>query len=347
MERPPRGPSALLRPPALRPGGTIGVVSPSWGGPAAYPHRVERGVRFLQSRGYRVVLGRHATGSRGYVSGTPEERVRDLHGFFADPDVQAIVAAIGGDHSCHLLPLLDRDLIRRNPTILVGFSDVTVLNLAIHAATGLVTFNGPALMTDFGEYPEPPPYTLDSFFRVVTRSEPAGLLTPSPTWTEEFLDWREKLDLTRPRALQPSSGWTWLKPGHAVGPLIGGCLESMQHLRGTPYWPEFAGAIWFFETSEIVPPPADVDAVLQDYENMGVLGRISGLLVGRPYRYTDRQKAELHAVLLERTRPYGFPIVADVDFGHTAPQLTLPIGCRAEVDAAARRIAILDAAVAT
>jgi muramoyltetrapeptide carboxypeptidase LdcA involved in peptidoglycan recycling len=121
----------------------------------------------------------------------------------------------------------------------------------------------------------------------------------------------------------------------------------MQHLRGTPYWPDFDGAIWFFETSEIVPPPAYVDAVLQDYENMGVLGRISGLLVGRPYRYTDEQKSELHAVLLERARRYAFPIVADLDFGHTAPQLTLPIGCRAEVDATARRLAILEAAVST
>ncbi|HEY3078896.1 MAG TPA: S66 peptidase family protein [Chloroflexota bacterium] len=331
----------------LRPGGTIGVVAPSWGGPAAHPHRVERGVRFLESLGYRVVLGRHVLGQRGYVSGTPEERAGDLHDFFADADVQAVVAAIGGDHSCHLLPLLDWELIRRNPTILVGFSDVTVLNLAIHAMTGLVTFNGPALMTDFGAYPEPPAYTLDSFLGTVTRPEPAGLLAPSPTWTEEFLDWREKLDLSRPRALRPSPGWTWLRPGRGVGPLVGGCLESMQHLRGTPYWPDFDGAIWFFETSEIVPPPAYVDAVLQDYENMGVLGRISGLLVGRPYRYTDEQKSELHAVLLERARRYAFPIVADLDFGHTAPQLTLPIGCRAEVDATARRLAILEAAVST
>src|SRR5204863_3922381 len=130
-------------------------------------------------------------------------------------------------HSCHLLPLLDWDLIRRNPTILVGFSDVTVLNLAIHAATGLVTFNGPALMTDFGEYPEPLDYTLDSFFRTVTRAEPVGVLAPSPTWTEEYVDWRERLDLTRPRALQPSPGWSWLKPGRAVGRLSGGCPEAM------------------------------------------------------------------------------------------------------------------------
>ena len=335
----------LLKAPALRRGDTIGIVAPSWCGPAVHPHRVEQGVRFLEAQGFRVRLGANATGQRGYVSGTPEERAADLHGFFADPEVRAIVAAIGGDHSCHLLPLLDWELIRRSPTILVGYSDVTVLNLAIHAMTGLVTFNGPALMTDFGEHPEPSAYTIESFLHTVTRAEPIGVLSPSPTWTEESLDWREKLDLTRPRAYLPSPGWSWLKPGHAEGALVGGCLESMQHLRGTPYWPRMDGAILFFETAEGVPPPADVDAILQDYENMGVLGRIAGLLVGRPYRYSDAQRAELHAVLLERTARYAFPIVADLDFGHTSPQLTLPIGCRARIDADERRLAILESAV--
>ena len=120
---------------------------------------------------------------------------------------------------------------------------------------------------------------------------------------------------------------------------------TAQHLRGTPYWPDFEGAIWFFETAEGVPPPETVDAILQDYENMGVLARIVGLVVGRPYNYRDAQKAELREILLERTRGYAFPILADVDFGHTAPQLTLPIGCRAELDIAERRFAVVEAAV--
>jgi muramoyltetrapeptide carboxypeptidase len=206
-----------MKPPALRQGATIGVIAPSWCGPGLFPHRVERGVRFLESLGYRVEVGPNASGRRGYLSGTAEERVADIHGFFAASHVQAILAAIGGNHSCHLLPLLDFDLIRRNPKILVGFSDVTVLNLAVHAVTGLVTFNGPSLMTDFGEYPQPLAYTVESFQRVVARAEPAGVLTPSPVWTEEHLEWRQKLDLTRPRALSPSPGWTWLKAGRASG----------------------------------------------------------------------------------------------------------------------------------
>ena len=136
----------------LRPGDTIGIVSPSWGGPAAYPHRLDNGVSFLKSQGYRVRVATHARDSAGFVSGTPEARVSDIHELFADPAVTAIVASIGGDHSCHLLPHLDFDLIRENPKIFMGYSDITVLNVAIWQRTGLVTFNGPALMTDFAEF---------------------------------------------------------------------------------------------------------------------------------------------------------------------------------------------------
>lgn len=326
----------VIKPPPLRPGDSVGIVAPSWCGPARFPHRLERGQRFV---------GPHAFGERGYVSGTPEERAADIHQFFLDASVRAIVAAIGGDHSCHLLPLLDWDLIARHPTIFMGFSDVTVLNLAIYARTGLVTFNGPAVMTDFGEFPAPFAYTVESMQRILGRPEPAGPVLPAPAWTEEFLDWGARADLSRPRVMQASPGWTWLKAGRGAGRLVGGCLESMQHLRGTPYWPDFEGAILFFETSEVVPSPAWVDAVLQDYETKGVLAQIRGLVVGRPYRYTPEQKAALHAVLLERTRAYAFPIVADVDFGHTAPQCTLPIGCPAELDAERRRFEVLEAAV--
>jgi muramoyltetrapeptide carboxypeptidase LdcA involved in peptidoglycan recycling len=329
----------------LEPGDTIGVVAPSGWGPSAYPHRVERGVRFLEGLGYRVVLGEHLGGRRGDTSGTPEERVADLHRFLADPGVRAIVSAIGGDHACHLLPLLDFDLVRADPKILLGSSDFTVLNVAIHATTGLVTFNGPALMTDLAEYPAPLPYTVDHLLRALTQPAPIGELRPADAWTEEFLDWGVQADLQRPRALRPSPGWAWLKDGRAAGPLVGGCLESLQHLRGTPYWPDLDGAILFLETSELAPSPGWVDPVLQDYENMGVFARLAGLLVGRPYGYDDARKAELHRVLLERTRRHAFPIVAEMDFGHTAPQLTLPIGCRAEIDTTSRRFAGVEAAV--
>lgn len=339
----------MLRPRALRPGSTIGVVAPSWCGPAAAPHRVQRGEAFLEEAfGFRVVRAPHLFECRGWTAGAPEQRAQDLMGFFTDPRIDGIWAAIGGDHACHLLPHLDWSRIAENPKVFIGYSDITVLNLAIWTMTGMVTFNGPALMDELAEYPSPPEYAVRSLRRVLTEPSPPGAIEPATTWTEERLDWVTRADLTRGRAYQPSPGWTWLRDGSAEGVLVGGCLQSLQHLRGTPYLPraaDLAGAILFWEISEEQPSPEWVDAVLQDYENMGILAQLGGMLVGRPYGYSEQDKALLRAVVLERTRRHSFPVVTDMDFGHTAPQMTLPVGCRARVDSGSRAFAILDSAV--
>lgn len=335
-----------MRATALQDGDTIGIVAPSWCGPAQAPHRMDRGIAYLESLGYRVVVAPHVYGDRGHLSGTPEERAADIHSLFADTSVRMIISAIGGDHSCHLLPLIDWDLIRRNPKIFIGYSDVTVLNLAIYTMTGLITFNGPALMTDLAEYPVPLSYTVDAMWRTLCHASPVGGVEQATVWTEEFLDWQTKADLRRARQLHRSPGWTWLKGTRGEGRLIGGCLGSLQHLRGTPYWPDCSGAILFIETSEEVPAPATVDGILQDYENMGVLSGLQGLLIGRAIGYTDGQRALLREIVLERTARHTFPVVMDMDFGHTAPQFTLPIGCRAAIETDARRFSITEAAVA-
>jgi muramoyltetrapeptide carboxypeptidase len=334
-----------MKAPKLSPGDHVGIVSPSWGGAGLFPHRVEQGIRQLERLGFRIKRGRHALHATSFVSDSPENRVADLHEMFRDPEVRLILAAIGGDHSCHLLPLLDFALIREHPTLFMGFSDITVLNVAIWKETGLVTLNGPALLTDFAEYPEMFDYTRSFFLKVVSQASPAGPITPSAWWTEEFLDWREQRDRTRPRFRQPSTGWTWLKPGAAEGVLVGGCLESLEHLRGTRFWPDWHGRIMFIETSEGAPPPEAVDGMLMDYENMGVFQSISGLLVGRPMRYTDQQRQQLRDVVLDRTKAFEFPVVMDMDFGHTSPQFTLPIRCRARIDAASETFEILESAV--
>jgi muramoyltetrapeptide carboxypeptidase len=335
----------VLKPARLRPGDTVGIVSPSWYGGEDVGHRVERGAAHLRSLGFAVKIAPHALNSTGYVSDTPEHRAADIHALFADSQVRAIIATIGGDHACHLLPLLDWDLLRANPKIFMGFSDITVLNVAIWSMTGLVTFNGPTLMTEWGEYPRMPEYSERYALRALSVPEPLGAIDPATWWTDEFLDWSTKADLTRARERQPSKGWRWLRGGRAEGVLIGGCLESLQHLRGTPYWPNWQGALLFVETSDEKPSPATVDAVLMDYENMGVFEQIRGLLVARPYGYTTEERRQLHEVVLDRTGKFGFPVVADMDFGHTSPMFTLPLGCRAVIDVEARRFAIAEAAI--
>jgi muramoyltetrapeptide carboxypeptidase LdcA involved in peptidoglycan recycling len=336
----------MIRPPKLQPGDSVGIVSPSWGGAGKYPRRFEQGVQQLQTLGFKVKIGSHALNHLGFVSDTPQHRVDDLHRMFSDPQVKAIMAAIGGDHACHLLPLLDFDLIRKHPKIFMGFSDITVLNVAIWKQTGLVTFNGPALLTDIAEYPRMLEYTESYMVKALCDAKPIGVIEAASTWTEEWLDWSQEEALLRPRTHQSSPGWSWLRGGGVVkGVLIGGCIESLEHLRGTSYWPEWQDAIMFFETSEEAPPPERVDSLLMDYENMGVLQKLKGMLVGRPMRYTETQKQQLRQVVLERTSQYTFPIVTDMDFGHTSPQLTLPVGCRAQIDADHHRFEVIEAAV--
>jgi muramoyltetrapeptide carboxypeptidase LdcA involved in peptidoglycan recycling len=178
----------------------------------------------------------------------------------------------------------------------MGFSDFTVLNIAIWVETGLVTFNGPALLTDFAEYPRMFAYTERNVLRVLCQPEPMGPIEPSTWWTEEFLDWERQLDLERPRKLQSSPGWTWLRDGDAEGLLIGGCLESLEHLRGTRFWPQWQGAVFFFELAG--RSPVRVDSLLMDYENMGVLEMLSGLIVGRPMGYSCGEREDLRRVIL-------------------------------------------------
>jgi muramoyltetrapeptide carboxypeptidase LdcA involved in peptidoglycan recycling len=208
-----------------------------------------------------------------------------------------------------------------------------------------VTFNGPALLTDFAEFPRMLAYTEASFLKTLGQSETVGPINPSSRWTEETLDWRKKKDLKRPRKQSPSPGWTWLKPGQAQGKLIGGCLESLEHLRGTRFWPNWDGAIFFFETSEENPPPAEVDGILMDYENMGVMGKLAGLIVGRPMAYNEEEKQQLREVILARTEAYSFPIISDMDFGHTSPQFILPIGCQAHINSEQQLFELTEAAV--
>ena len=328
--------------PHLGHGRTVALAAPA---SAVGPDAVRRAEARLTAAGLRVVYRPDILAEHNGFAGTDERRAAELLEHFANPRVAAIFCVAAGYGSLRVLPHLDFDLIRANPKIFMGFSDITVLNVAIWQRTGLVTFNGPALLTDFGENPGMLGYTREIFLRTVTRPSPPGLIQPSSCWTEEFQDWAEKKDLERPRSLLQSDGWTWLKPGWAEGRLVGGCIESLQHLRGTSFWPNWQGAVWFFETSEEKPSPADVDGMLMDYQNMGVLDQLAGLLVGRPMRYTPAEKEELRQVVLERTRGYAFPVVTDMDFGHTAPQLTLPIGCLARIDSTQQAFEILESAV--
>ncbi len=328
----------MKKPASLKRGDTIGLLSPSSGLANLVPHRVANATKNLESLGFKVKIGTHALERSGYVSADAETRARDLMEMFQDPDVRAIVSMIGGNHSNQTLKYLDFDKIGNNPKIFCGYSDVTVLHLALQTQSQLVTFYGPAALTQFAENPKPLPYTLDYFQKATCSPQALGRIVPSSEWTDETLDWLEKKDLERPRTLKPNPGWRWLKSGCGTGPISGGCIASLMHVRGTAYWPDWNGKILFWEISESESdfsqgdPPALIDAYLSDLENSGTFGKISGMVIGRAFGYPEKQLSLLFKVVLDRTRDYGFPILYGVDIGHTDPMLTLPCGVAATLD---------------
>jgi len=334
------------RPPRVRPGDTVAVVSPSAGSLGAFPHRAEAGRRYLESLGLRVRVMPHAARTEGWASAPAEERAADLHEAFLDDEVSVVLAAIGGNHSNQLLPHLDFELLRAHPKVFQGYSDMTVLHWALLKHAGLSTFYGPALVSELGEHPAVLPFT-DRFLRAAWfGGEPIGF-EPAKTWTDEFLDWRLKADLERPRELRPGGGWVVVREGAADGWLLGGCLESIcWHLKGSASWIDPTGAILFLETSEEAPSPAHIDAYLTDLEQLDVFAAAAALVVARPYGYDDARAAQLWEVVRERTEASGIPVLANVDLGHTDPQLTVPLGGRARLHTAGPTFALLEAPTA-
>ncbi|MGF1552409.1 MAG: S66 peptidase family protein [Paracoccaceae bacterium] len=352
---PPCWPRTLVRPPRLRRGDRVAVVTPCWGGPALFPQRFEAGKAVLAGRfGLEVVETPHARRDPDWLDGHPEARADDLMRAFADRSIRGIVASIGGNDAIRLMPHLDLDVIRNNPKVFVGYSDVTVLHFACLRA-GLGSFHGPTVMSGFAENGGMTEVAARSFERATFEPGPIGVLPENTVgWTVEHLPWEEPRLQDVPRRRTPSDGVVRLQgSGTAIGHLIGGCAEVMEMLKGTPWWPPLSywdGAVLFYETSEEAPDASLVLRWLRNYAAQGILHRLSAILLARPggpMTDEDRaaQKRAVARALGEAGLP-GLPVLADLDIGHTDPILTLPYGVRVEVDADAACVNVLDGGVA-
>lgn len=323
-------PSAL-RPVRLRPGDTIGIVSPASPVAAYCPRRFRRGVEELEKKGFRVRVGEHALAATGHTAGGIGQRLADLHAMFADPEVKAVLCTIGGFNSHQLLEDLDFDLIRSNPKIFMGYSDITALHAGIWGRTGLTTFLGPALLPQFGESGGVHPYTWHWTERILMTPEPAGEVEPSRQVIHEVLRWETEDD--RPRRQEPTPGPRTLRPGVAEGPILAGNMGTLLLLAGTPYWPGVDGVLLCLEEDED-ETPASIDRFLTQFRQMGVYERISGLIFGRFRQEVGFSEEDpLDAIVEQATRGYSFPIALDFDFGHTDPMFPLPLGVRARLEA--------------
>ncbi len=314
----------LLRPPPLRPGATIGVFTPSFPAHATFPDRYRHGVAQLQATGFTVREGtltrRHT--SQGYRSGSPQQRAAELMDLFLDPDVDGLVATIGGNNSSSLLPFLDFDAIRAHPKVLCGYSDVTSLHMALLAGAGLSTFYGPAVAPSWGEWPGVLPETLESFLAAVrTHTEGERVLTPPDHWSRVGGRWHDGSWRTQARTWEPHDGWRVLRPGRVEAPLIVANLNTLCCLMGTPWVPDLSGCVLLLETMDL--DMAIEERNLRQLQLAGVFDRLAGLLIGRVEFPDDDAPFSLDDLILEVVGPQDYPIVADLDCCHTKPMLTL------------------------
>ena len=319
------------------------------------PYRYETGKGQLEEEfGVTVIETEHALRDADWLAKNPKARADDLMTAFADETIDGIISTIGGEDSIRILPYLNLDLIRNNPKVFMGYSDTTISHAACFKA-GLVSFYGPAFMTGFAENGGMFPYMVDSLRRTLFSAQPIGVIEPNQAgWTVEYLAWENPENQSIRRKLNPCTGWIFhQEQGVVEGPLFGGCVEVLDWLRGTEYFPSakaLQGAVLFLETSEDAPPPSLLTAFMRCLAAMGILEGLGGILLGRPGGGVEPCAfGEYDNALCEVVREeYGLndmSIVTNMDFGHTDPMFIIPQGVKVRIDSAKREIAIDEAAV--
>lgn len=329
----------MIKPKQLKIGDTIGVVSPSWGGPSKFYHIYENGIKALKELGFIVKEYPSARTDSNFLYENPQFRANDINQAFSDKDVNGIIASIGGDDSVRILPFLDKEIIKNNPKLLMGYSDTTTLTTFCNYL-GLVTFNGPCVMAGFSQL-----NALGEGYKKFIQDFLFGDFTnfqyiPFTQYSNNYPDWSNINNTGKISDLTPTDGWHWLQGrGKIEGTLFGGCIEVFEFLKGTKYW--FDNDFWknkiiFFETSEDKPSVSQVKYFLRNYGSQGIIDNISALLFGRARDYSDQEKSELEEMILKVTGvEFGIkdlPIVTNMDFGHTDPQIILPLGIKTQLD---------------
>lgn len=313
-------PKTILKPPRLRVGDTVGLINPA---SPIHAKDIEDVRKSLATLGLKVKLGAHVLERYGYLAGTDAERAADVNAMFADSSVQAIVAMRGGWGCNRILPRLNYDLIRTSPKIVMGYSDITSLLLAIYARSGVVTFHGPVGTSTWN------PFTVDYVKRVLFDGEAVTMQNPiNPGYNQSETQRVETI-----------------APGKAKGRLVGGNLSVLAAMVGSAYLPSWQQTILFVEeTGEEV---YRVDRMLTQLKLAGILQQISGFVFGQCTNCQPKEKDSLTLaqVLKEHIQPLGIPAWYGSMIGHIKDKFTLPVGITAEIDASQGTIRILESAV--
>ncbi len=327
----------IVRPPRLKKGDGIGVFTPSsplYTGP--FLEKFQHGVSILKNTGFNVQLG-SITGSKkseGYRSAGSQERADEFMNLYRDPKIQALISTVGGYNTSSFIDLLDFDYIRKNPKIVMGYSDMTSLHCALFTQAGLSSFYGPAVFPSFGEWPEPPSETMESFLDAVVRpwQGPRELARPQ-RWSRHYRnaingDWKNI-----PRNWNEGEGWNILRPGTVEGPLFALNLNTLLTHAGTTTFPNFEGAILIVEDESA--PLGDTERGFVHLKRLGVFEKIKALGWGRIEHPDEKSTPESYNSILKEFVPSHIPLFTDCDICHTVPMLTVGLGVNARLEAIA------------
>lgn len=316
----------MIKPVALRPGDLVRLIAPS--SPPVDEASLRRAIRGLESLGYRIGYSPGIFRRHGYLAGRDEERARDLEDAFADPEVKAIFCLRGGYGSGRLLSRIDWKGVCSHPKVFLGFSDITAISCGLWVEGGLVTFSGPVVMSDQRQG-KPIPSSWEHARSCFGSTKPVGSIFSH---------------------LFSRQGVRVISPGSARGRLMGGNLSILCSLLGTPWQPDFTGAILFLE--DVAEPTYRIDRSLTHLGNAGVLSSAKGIALGDFSYSEDRRRNDekrgvqaLDDVLIDRLSGLGKPVVAGFPFGHIKPKATLPFGCMATLDGERGDLVIEESAV--
>ena len=323
-------------PKKLQMGDTVAIISPSFAGPNIFHDRYAAGCKQLEAAfGVCPISMKHTFITPKKSTKHPELRAQDLMDAFKNPDVKAIIASIGWEDSIRLLPYIDFNIIQNNPKILLGYSDITILHFMCYYAW-LRSYYGPTIMAWFAENNGIFPYMQQSLQKTLFSDEKIGKITANSSgWTNEFLDWTHPQNQQISRKLQPSQPWKILqkwKKNSFSGKLLWGCLDTFYFLWETKIWPkkdDWKGKILFFELSEENMPVDMFRRIIRSLGVQEILQNLNGILVGRYPNENDYNETLLQ-VIQQEFWLYNLPIITNMDFGHTDPMFTIPIGAEAK-----------------
>lgn len=316
--------ASVVKPPRLRPGDVVGLVEPAGFTDDAFDLDLVK--ETIAAMGLKPRAARHLTERYGYLAGKDADRAADVNAFYADPEVRAVFAVRGGWGCARILPFLDFGTIRAHPKLLIGFSDITALHLAFAARAGFATIHGPNASASW------PGFSWDAFRAIAFDGAMPTLVNPVG---------RED------RLVQRTGRIRTFRSGRARGRLLGGNLTVLAALMGTPWLPDFTGAILFIE--DVNEAPYRIDRMLTQLALGGMLGKLAGVVFGQCTGCTAEGPSyggfTLSEVLQQHLEPLGIPAFQGAQFGHVASQFSLPVGVKAEIDADMGSIRLLEPAV--